>query len=60
MESDLKYAWSNQLYWIALKYDLDPTDENLINLFNEVYEEGWLDGFNNCVFLTNGDQEPDE
>lgn len=55
MESDLNNAWHNQLYWIALKYDLDPEDDGIIKLFGEIYEEGWSDGFSNCAELEVGD-----
>ena len=38
MESDLLDAWSTDLYWICLKYDLDPTDDEVRNMVEEVFE----------------------
>lgn len=54
MESELLKAWQEGLYWIAMKYDLDPTDDKVRDLFEEIYEAGWVD----CVKY--GDYYEDE
>ncbi len=44
MERDLLEAWNSDLYWIALKYDLDPTDYKVRDFVEEVFECGWMYG----------------
>lgn len=44
MESDLLDAWSDDLYWICLKYDLDPYNQRHKDMVEEIWESGWSDG----------------
>jgi len=50
METDLTRAWGDGLYWICMKYDLDPEDFEVRQLIEEIYEAGWSDGNSWVVF----------